>query len=108
MQDLLNNFERIELFDRPELGFVDTPMTPIRPGRVKCLGSIWPAQFNCDSGRTLASGDRVIAVGRAGMSLLVIPESECAKCPKENKQCGKQCLARIYALNRQNLEDSRR
>jgi hypothetical protein len=102
----LFDFATVGPFEHFELGFVDTPMTPICPGRVKCLGSIWPAQFKCNSGRTLASGDRVIVVGRLGMELLVIPEGECARCPQENKRCCRQCLVRINSLNEQNLEDS--
>jgi len=102
MQDISNR-EKIEYFDNLELGFVDCPITPMTPGRVKCLGSIWPAQFGCGLGKNMESGERVIVIGRVGMALLVMPESECSKCPKEGKDCSRQCLMRVYSLNQNYL-----
>lgn len=102
MQDLLA-YQRIEVFEDPGLGIIDSPMTPDKPSKVRFLGSIWPAQFICDSGKPMRPGDRVVVVGRAGITLLVMPESECHQCPRQDRKCGRQCLVRIYALSKKNI-----
>jgi membrane protein implicated in regulation of membrane protease activity len=64
----------IELFAAPHEGIIDRPISPHQPGRVKAMGSIWNARFHqIDRQMVIAVGDRVLIVGRQGITLLVAP-----------------------------------
>lgn len=75
---MLNLFvsEKVEMFSEAVMGTVEKTITQNQPGRVKCLGSYWPARFyhsNCDV--IVFPDDFVKVVGRQGITMLVIPRS---------------------------------
>ena len=64
----------IELFAAPREGIIDRPVAAHLPGRVKAMGSIWNARFyQIDRQIVIAAGDRVLIVGRQGLTLLIAP-----------------------------------
>ncbi|MGA9378916.1 MAG: NfeD family protein [Phormidium sp.] len=68
--------EKVEMFSEAVMGTVEKTITQNHPGRVKCLGSYWPAQFyhsNCDV--IVFPDDFVKVVGRQGITMLVVPRS---------------------------------
>jgi membrane protein implicated in regulation of membrane protease activity len=66
--------KQIELFTAPIIGTIDRPITDELPGRVKALGTIWNARFyQLDGQIAIAAGDRVLVVGRQGITLLIQP-----------------------------------
>ncbi len=81
----LNQLSLVELAmffskDKPELfpeaidGIVDETISSMQPGRVKCLGSYWPARlYQFERPVTLIPEQTVSVVGRVGITLLVIP-----------------------------------
>ncbi|HEY9850110.1 MAG TPA: NfeD family protein [Leptolyngbyaceae cyanobacterium] len=66
----------IEMFSEVVMGTVEKTISQNQPGRVKCLGSYWPARFyhaNCD---VVVFPDQVVkVVGRQGITMLVVPVS---------------------------------
>ncbi len=73
---MLNLFvsEKVEMFSEAVMGTVEKTITQNQPGRVKCLGSYWPARFyhsNCDV--IVFPDDFVKVVGRQGITMLVVP-----------------------------------
>ncbi|MFB2968920.1 NfeD family protein [Aerosakkonema sp. BLCC-F183] len=67
---------KIEMFSEAVMGTVEKTISQNQPGRVKCLGSYWPARFyhsNCD---VVVFPDEVVkVVGRQGITMLVVPVS---------------------------------
>jgi len=66
--------EKVEMFSEVFMGTVEKTITQNKPGRVKCLGSYWPARFyhsNCDV--TVFPDEFVKVVGRQGITMLVVP-----------------------------------
>ncbi|MBW4465587.1 MAG: NfeD family protein [Pegethrix bostrychoides GSE-TBD4-15B] len=64
----------IELFSSPHEGIIDRPIVAHQPGRVKAMGSIWNARFyQIERQIVIAVGDRVLIVGRQGLTLLIVP-----------------------------------
>ncbi|MBE9227872.1 hypothetical protein IQ264_20835 [Phormidium sp. LEGE 05292] len=64
------------MFSEAVMGTVERTITQNQPGRVKCLGSYWPARFyhsNCDD--IVIPDDFVKVVGRQGITMLVVPVS---------------------------------
>ena len=75
---MLNLFvsEKVEMFSEAVMGTVEKTITQNQPGRVKCLGSYWPARFyhsNCDV--IVFPDEFVKVVGRQGITMLVVPGS---------------------------------
>ncbi|XWK88724.1 MAG: NfeD family protein [Phormidium sp.] len=68
--------EKVEMFSEVFIGTVEKTITQNQPGRVKCLGSYWPARFyhsNCDV--IVFPDDFVQVVGRQGITMLVVSGS---------------------------------
>lgn len=66
--------QSIELFAAPIEGIIERPIALDHPGRVKALGTTWNAHFHPTSDQpTITTGDRVLVIGRRGITLLVIP-----------------------------------
>jgi membrane protein implicated in regulation of membrane protease activity len=65
----------IEKFDEPMLGIVEETIAPYRPGRVKGMGSYWPARFyqEEDNEMILQPNEAVFIIGITGITLLVVP-----------------------------------
>ncbi|MEY3870754.1 MAG: NfeD family protein [Microcoleaceae cyanobacterium] len=65
----------IEKFDEPMLGIVEETIAPYRPGRVKGMGSYWPARFyeEEDNEMILQPDEAVFIIGITGITLLVVP-----------------------------------
>ncbi|MBD2186098.1 NfeD family protein [Planktothrix sp. FACHB-1355] len=64
----------VEVFPEPVIGTVDKVISPQKPGRVRCLGSCWPAQLyqvNCQA--TILPEESVNIVAIQGITLLVVP-----------------------------------
>ncbi|MDI9639833.1 NfeD family protein [Geitlerinema splendidum] len=75
---MLNLFvpENVEMFSEAVMGTVEKTITQNQPGRVKCLGTYWPARFyhsNCDA--IIFPDNFVKVVGRQGITMLVVPTS---------------------------------
>lgn len=65
---------RIELFAAPVEGIVDRPADATRPGRIRTMGTIWNARlYQFENQLAVAAGDRVLVVGRQGLTLLIVP-----------------------------------
>ncbi len=65
----------IEMFAETVEGIVDEDISSSRRGRVKCLGSYWPAQmYEVYGEMTLVPEQKVSVVGRVGITLLVVPK----------------------------------
>jgi membrane protein implicated in regulation of membrane protease activity len=65
---------RIELFAAPVEAVVERPADATRPGRVKTMGTTWNARlYEFEDQIAIASGDRVLVVGRQGITLLIVP-----------------------------------
>lgn len=68
--------ENVEMFSEALMGTAENTITQNQPGRVKFLGSYWPARFyhsNCDV--IIFPDDFVKVVGRQGITMLVVPIS---------------------------------
>lgn len=68
--------EKVEMFSEAVMGTVEKTITQNQPGRVKCLGSYWPARFyhsNCDV--IVFPDEFVQVVGRQGITMLVVSGS---------------------------------
>ncbi len=64
-----------EMFDQTVEGVVEEAICCGQRGRVKCLGTYWPAQiYDVDGEVSLVPQQRVSVVGRVGITLLVIPK----------------------------------
>lgn len=75
--------DRPEIFSTPTQGKVDQTITQNHPGRVECFGSCWTAQlYPTDRTTVLFPGQLVQVVGRKGITLLVVPNSNCRVKPK--------------------------
>ncbi len=65
----------VEMFAETVEGIVDEDISSSRRGRVKCLGSYWPAQiYDVDGEVSLVPEQKVSVIGRVGIILLVIPK----------------------------------
>lgn len=65
---------RIEIFAAPVEGVVDRPANATRPGRVKTMGTTWNARlYQLEDEIPIAPGERVLVVGRQGLTLLIVP-----------------------------------
>jgi membrane protein implicated in regulation of membrane protease activity len=65
--------ETVELHP-PVRGVLEAGIGPYQRGRVRCMGSSWPAQFyqrDCET--TVTTNQQVNVVARRGITLLVIP-----------------------------------
>jgi membrane protein implicated in regulation of membrane protease activity len=64
----------VRKFPEPIRGTVEKTITPEQNGRVKCLGSYWPAQLYLSSCQaTLLEGESVNVIGMQGITMLVAP-----------------------------------
>lgn len=66
----------VEVFPEPLRGTVDKTISPQKAGRVKCLGSFWPARlYQSDCQMTIMPEESVNIVAIQGITLLVVPLS---------------------------------
>lgn len=66
----------VEMLPEPKRGTVEKAIAPNQRGRVKAMGSYWPAKFyRADSLDQLLPGQSVLVVAREGITLLVMPLS---------------------------------
>jgi len=66
--------ENFEMFAEPIAGTVEKTIAPNQPGRVKCLGTFWPARFiEPDCQATVEADEPVMVVGRQDITMLVVP-----------------------------------
>ncbi len=66
--------KQIELFAAPVEGILERPVANHQPGRVKAMGTTWNARFHkFEHAIAIAAGDRVLIVGRQGITLLIAP-----------------------------------
>jgi hypothetical protein len=64
-----------EIFNYPMPGIIESPVTGFMPGRVVIHGTSWSARLCIPDPRcVLPPGTPVLALGRRGLTLLVIPE----------------------------------
>ncbi len=64
----------IEWFAYVELGEVEQAITPHQRGRVRCMATSWFARLYQPNGQTeVLPGTTVKAIGRQGLTLLVMP-----------------------------------
>ncbi len=67
--------EKPELFPQAIEGIVTEQISSVQPGRIKCVGTYWPARlYQMESPITLIPEQVVSVVGRIGITLLVIPQ----------------------------------
>lgn len=73
-----NIFARGDNYFAPPLrGTVEVEIDRDRPGRVKCLGTYWPARFAKNESATVARPSEPVAVvARQGMTMLVTAVDE--------------------------------
>jgi membrane protein implicated in regulation of membrane protease activity len=67
---------KIEPFPKPIVGTVDETIARDHPGRVKCIGTIWPAKFYEPEGghhQSISPGMEVKIIARQGIDMLVVP-----------------------------------
>jgi membrane-bound ClpP family serine protease len=68
---------KIEKFPEPLVGIVEKTIAHNCPGRVKCIGTTWPAKFyQTDVEATINQDEFVTIVGRSGLTMLVIIENK--------------------------------
>ncbi len=66
--------DKPELFPEAIEGIVNETISSKHPGRVKCQGTYWPARlYKLEYQMTLIPNQSVCVVGRAGITLLVMP-----------------------------------
>ncbi|MDF0554051.1 NfeD family protein [Kamptonema sp. UHCC 0994] len=66
--------DKPELFSEAIEGVVEETISSVQPGRVRCLGTYWPAQlYKVECQVTLIPEQAVCIVGRVGITLLVMP-----------------------------------
>ena len=66
--------DKPELFSEAIEGVVEETISSVQPGRVRCLGTYWPAQlYTVECQVTLIPEQAVCIVGRVGITLLVMP-----------------------------------
>lgn len=90
-----NNSSKVEAFDKHQIGVVVQSITASSAGRVRGLGSDWPASFY--SKKCLASihpGELVRIVGRQGIRLLVAPFDQPLQDENESKS-GKSLFSKL-------------
>jgi len=64
----------VEKLSETVVGIVEEAIAPDQPGRVKGMGTYWPARFyHSDCKITLKPNDRVSIVAMCGITLLVVP-----------------------------------
>ncbi|XWK88093.1 MAG: NfeD family protein [Phormidium sp.] len=67
----------IEMFPEPLIGTVEKRITSNQPGRVKFLGTYWPAKLHQTNKQvTLIPEQTVHIIGIQGITLLVIPVND--------------------------------
>lgn len=65
---------KVEKFPKPVLGIVEQTITLYQPGRVRCLGTYWPARFyQSDCQATAHPEQPVTVIAIEGITLLVMP-----------------------------------
>ncbi len=65
---------KVEVFPEHLTGTVDKTISPQKPGRVRCLGSFWPARlYHSDCQATIQPEESVNIVAIQGITLLVVP-----------------------------------
>ena len=62
-----------QMFAKPLPGIVDETIAPDQPGRVKFKATYWPAKLFRGYDLTLEPGQKVLVIGRQGITLLVRP-----------------------------------
>lgn len=66
----------VEVFPEPLTGKVEKKISPQETGRVRCLGSFWPARlYQSDCQVTILPKESVNIVAIQGITLLVVPVS---------------------------------
>ncbi|MGA9378200.1 MAG: NfeD family protein [Phormidium sp.] len=66
----------VEMFTEPKRGTVTQTITPHQRGRVKAMGSYWPAEFyQANRQEHLLPDAPILIVGIRDITLLVIPVS---------------------------------
>ncbi len=71
---------KVEKFPEPLSGTVEQAIAHNHSGRVKCLGSSWPAKFyQPDCLTTVVPNQPVSIVAMQGITLLVMPEDDLRK-----------------------------
>ncbi|MEC4894410.1 MAG: NfeD family protein [Oscillatoria sp. PMC 1051.18] len=65
--------EEVKLFSTPIAAIVEVAIAPSHSGRVKCMGTYWPARlYHNDCNLTLEPNQKVQVVGIANITLLVV------------------------------------
>lgn len=69
--------EKTQQFPQSILGTVEQAIAYNQPGRVKCLGTSWPAQFYEPENQTIVTANQSVwVIGRKSITLLIIPVHE--------------------------------
>jgi len=67
---------QVEMFAEPKQGTVTQTIAPYQRGRVKAMGSYWPAEFyQANEQKHLPPDAPILIVGIRDITLLVIPVS---------------------------------
>jgi membrane protein implicated in regulation of membrane protease activity len=67
---------QVEMFTEPKQGTVTQTIAPYQRGRVKAMGSYWPAEFyQANEQKHLPPDAPILIVGIRDITLLVIPVS---------------------------------
>ena len=75
MNELLT-IPHVAMLPEPKRGTVEVAIAPGTRGRVKALGSYWPAEFYQPKGQVkLLPGEPILVIGIKNITLLVIPLS---------------------------------
>ena len=65
---------KIEKFPEPIMGEVEQAIASNQPGRVKCLGTTWPARFyQPEIRKTIMPTEPVSIIAICGITMLVVP-----------------------------------
>ena len=74
LSDTVSSSEPVELFPQLFRATVTQTLSSTKPGRIRYRASFWPARFYGVGDRTTAPpGYSVIAIGRQGITILVVP-----------------------------------
>jgi membrane protein implicated in regulation of membrane protease activity len=65
---------KTEKFPEPMIGVVEQAIATNQTGRVKVLGTSWPAKFHqVETSIVILPDEEVYIIGRCGLTMLVIP-----------------------------------